>query len=274
MTYGGLDGGSAAPARQERTVNIDATLWWNIKHLLWQDLAEGSYHEQIGLPVTQFVHDVAQLLRLQDGDGMSQGYLFDGWRLEGCTASSGAVGLSDDAYYVMVLDEHVQGGDGKFWRPHEDDSRHRWQAFYCDGFALMVRSCPQVSILRMRYMTILTKQWQLAPALTAELRAAYQKQHLHPVIAQVLFNRGISAEQVREFLMAQDFRHINPYRLSGMQEAVYRLRQAIKGNELIAVYGDFDADGVTATALMVSFLRVLRPTSSLTFRTALTKVMA
>ena len=107
-------------------------------------------------------------------------------------------------------------------------------------------------------MTILTKQWQLAPALTAELRAAYQKQHLHPIIAQVLFNRGISAEQVREFLMAQDFRHINPYRLSGMQEAVYRLRQAIKGNELIAVYGDFDADGVTATALMVSFLRVLK----------------
>ncbi|MCS6835145.1 MAG: single-stranded-DNA-specific exonuclease RecJ [Anaerolineae bacterium] len=107
-------------------------------------------------------------------------------------------------------------------------------------------------------MTILTKQWQLAPALTAELQAGYQKQHLHPVIAQVLFNRGVSADQAAAFLVAQDFRHVNPYRLSGMSEAVYRLRRAIKRAEPIAVYGDFDADGVTATALMVSFLRVLK----------------
>jgi len=107
-------------------------------------------------------------------------------------------------------------------------------------------------------MTILTKQWQLAPALTAELRAGYQKQHLHPVIAQVLFNRGISAAHAGDFLMAQDFRHVNPYRLSGMQEAILRLRQAIKSAEPIAVYGDFDADGVTATALLVSFLRALK----------------
>jgi len=107
-------------------------------------------------------------------------------------------------------------------------------------------------------MSILTKQWQLAPALTAELRSGYQKQHLHAVIAQVLFNRGIRAEQAAAFLMAQDFRQVNPYRLSGMEEAVHRLRQAIKAGERIAVYGDFDADGVTATALLVSFLRALK----------------
>jgi len=49
----------------------------------------------------------------------------------------------------------------------------------------------------------------------------------------------------------------NPFRLKGMHRAVDRIRHAIRRQEPIVVYGDFDADGVTASALLVSVLRAL-----------------
>jgi single-stranded-DNA-specific exonuclease len=54
-----------------------------------------------------------------------------------------------------------------------------------------------------------------------------------------------------------DWPEDNPFRLKGMNEAVTRLRQAIRQREPIAIYGDFDADGVTATALLVETLSAL-----------------
>ena len=49
----------------------------------------------------------------------------------------------------------------------------------------------------------------------------------------------------------------DPYLLAGMDEAVLRVRRAIEEDELIVVYGDFDADGVTATVLLTEALRGL-----------------
>jgi single-stranded-DNA-specific exonuclease len=49
----------------------------------------------------------------------------------------------------------------------------------------------------------------------------------------------------------------DPFRLSGMEAAVDRLQLALKGGELVAVYGDYDTDGVTATAALVHAFREL-----------------
>jgi len=49
----------------------------------------------------------------------------------------------------------------------------------------------------------------------------------------------------------------NPYRLKGMNEAVQRLLQALDSRQTLCVYGDFDADGVTATALLVTALQAV-----------------
>lgn len=49
----------------------------------------------------------------------------------------------------------------------------------------------------------------------------------------------------------------NPFRLADMDRAVTRLRRALAGGERIAVYGDYDADGVTGTALLTAALRAL-----------------
>jgi single-stranded-DNA-specific exonuclease len=98
-------------------------------------------------------------------------------------------------------------------------------------------------------------KWQIAPPAPATHLARFPQ--LSPLIVQLLYNRGITAPQdVRGFL--GDARPGgNPFRLKGMNEAVTRLRQAIRREERVAVYGDFDADGVTATALLVETLSAL-----------------
>lgn len=82
------------------------------------------------------------------------------------------------------------------------------------------------------------------------------------VLAQTLYNRGLTDEAVAaRFLQADDpaaggVLGFRGKRLS-IDRALSRIRQAIKARELIAVYGDFDADGVTSTALLMQTLRSL-----------------
>ncbi len=99
------------------------------------------------------------------------------------------------------------------------------------------------------------KRWRVRPPAPPELLARFP--HLSPLVVQVLHNRGIAdPAEVRAFLEGAVVSE-NPFRLKGMNEAVARLRQAIVAGEPIAVYGDFDVDGVTATVLLVEVLASL-----------------
>jgi single-stranded-DNA-specific exonuclease len=80
---------------------------------------------------------------------------------------------------------------------------------------------------------------------------------MSPVMAQTLYNRGFhEPESAYRFLYTKDCSH-SPFDLTDMQKAVARIRQAIRAKERIVVYGDFDADGVTSTTLMVQALRAI-----------------
>jgi single-stranded-DNA-specific exonuclease len=97
-----------------------------------------------------------------------------------------------------------------------------------------------------------SKRWQIAPPLGEQDLARLTD--VPPLVAQLLHNRNIrEAGEVQEFL-AGYVPADSPFRLKGMSEAVTRLRKAIDREERIAVYGDFDVDGVTATALLVQTL--------------------
>ena len=79
-----------------------------------------------------------------------------------------------------------------------------------------------------------------------------------PLLAGVMLNRGIdSREKAEEFLHPERCEYHDPYLLPDMAAAVKRLRQAIENHEQIAIYGDYDADGVTATTLLLQNLRQL-----------------
>lgn len=98
-----------------------------------------------------------------------------------------------------------------------------------------------------------SKRWEFYPAAPLDF---VQDSPEHPVLMQILYNRGVrQADQIADFLNGADAVLENPFRLTDMQRAVPRVLRAIEKQETICVYGDFDADGITATALLVSALQ-------------------
>ncbi len=95
---------------------------------------------------------------------------------------------------------------------------------------------------------MLAKDWRIAPQVPTEVLRRYR--NMHPILAQVLHNRGVDPGNALAFLNA-DYQDFNPFQLTDMNKAITRVRQAIKKGELIVIYGDFDADGATSTALMM-----------------------
>lgn len=105
-------------------------------------------------------------------------------------------------------------------------------------------------------MTHHTKRWIIPPPLTPQADLALAS---HPTaLRQVLFNRGISTRQeADDFLRANVTFESDPFLMKDMRKAVERIRRALETGEKIAIYGDYDVDGVTATALLVTALRAL-----------------
>ncbi len=100
------------------------------------------------------------------------------------------------------------------------------------------------------------KRWVIAPTIMQQASEALAV--VPPILRQVLFNRGIGTEeQARAFVAAKTLSDTNPFQMIGMQTAVDRIRFALEQDEPIAIYGDYDVDGVTATALLVEALRTL-----------------
>jgi single-stranded-DNA-specific exonuclease len=78
------------------------------------------------------------------------------------------------------------------------------------------------------------------------------------LLCQLLINRDItSAAAVQAFLSPSLHDLPDPFLLHGMQRAVQRLLTALQHHESIAIYGDYDVDGATATSLLVMFFREL-----------------
>ncbi|RME60171.1 MAG: single-stranded-DNA-specific exonuclease RecJ, partial [Caldilineae bacterium] len=102
-------------------------------------------------------------------------------------------------------------------------------------------------------MLVQAKRWEFYPEAPAAFLHAGAT---HPILMQVLYNRGLrEPDQINAFLKGEDAVQENPYRLRDVNKAVPRILRAIEKKEGVCVYGDFDADGVTATAVMVTALK-------------------
>ena len=79
---------------------------------------------------------------------------------------------------------------------------------------------------------------------------------LHPLVSRILTARGHTTdESVRAFLSPMLVDMIDPGLLLGIPAAVSRLMAARAAGEKVCIYGDYDVDGISGTALLVSFLR-------------------
>lgn len=102
------------------------------------------------------------------------------------------------------------------------------------------------------------KRWSIAEADPARVADVARQLGLPRAVATCLVGRGLHDPAViREFLTPRLSSLSDPFLLPGMEAAVARIWRAIDGAESIAIYGDYDADGVTATALAVAVLRRL-----------------
>ena len=98
------------------------------------------------------------------------------------------------------------------------------------------------------------KRWEIQPEPDA---STYQNLSSIPKpIVRALFHRGISdAETARIFFQTDSIPLADPFLLDDMSKATERILQAIRAGEPVVVYGDYDTDGVTATAMLVDFLQ-------------------
>lgn len=103
------------------------------------------------------------------------------------------------------------------------------------------------------------KHWRIAPHDPARIAELQQSAGLPPVVAQLLVARGIEdLSEVKAFLEPKLTGLREPELLPGVSQAADQITQAIEAGEKIAVYGDYDADGMTAASILIRCLRLLR----------------
>lgn len=101
--------------------------------------------------------------------------------------------------------------------------------------------------------------WEPYSQLGPELFQAAKNVGIEPIQAQLLHNRGLkTVEEMDTFIRAAYDETRDPLTLIDMPRAVARIQQALDNKEHITVYGDYDADGVTSSALLFRALRLLK----------------
>ncbi|MGB4594300.1 MAG: single-stranded-DNA-specific exonuclease RecJ [Anaerolineaceae bacterium] len=99
-----------------------------------------------------------------------------------------------------------------------------------------------------------SKRWVISPRIPASINSALNE--FSPLLRQLLYNRGISDSKTAwAYVRGEASRSTDPFLMTGMNEAVETLHNAITGSHKIAIYGDYDVDGVTSSALLFEFFR-------------------
>ncbi|HEX9013334.1 MAG TPA: DHH family phosphoesterase, partial [Anaerolineaceae bacterium] len=106
-------------------------------------------------------------------------------------------------------------------------------------------------------MSGVEKVWRLLPEVYPPERLL-QAAGGNRIVAQVLCRRGIqNAVQAHAFLDPDSYQPTSPFELPGMGAAADRLGRAVRNQERVCVWGDFDVDGQTSTTVLVAGLRAL-----------------
>ncbi len=101
-------------------------------------------------------------------------------------------------------------------------------------------------------------RWSLAPSQPLLAGRLASQLKISPLLAQCLLNRGFSEPiAIENFLQPRLKNLADPFLLPDMDKAVERLLRAREQNESLVIFGDYDVDGVTSTALLLEVLRTL-----------------
>ena len=99
------------------------------------------------------------------------------------------------------------------------------------------------------------RKWHIAPE-HPEAQQRLQAAGYPYLVSAVLAARGVeTAEQAAAFLEREDRLTLSPFLMADMDKAVERIRRALDSGERMAVFGDYDVDGITATCILVDYLQ-------------------
>ena len=105
-------------------------------------------------------------------------------------------------------------------------------------------------------MKKLVREFQLSPAELETVRACATALHLTETVARILYARGMTTEaKMRAFLDPSARHFLSPFLMKGMKEAVALLSQAREEGWRVALFGDYDADGIGALAVLSRALK-------------------
>ena len=104
---------------------------------------------------------------------------------------------------------------------------------------------------------MIKKQWNdSSKSDPDEVKHLCQEWEMHPLVVEILLRRGHKTnEEIKSFLYPSLNNLRDPYELRQMSEAIELLKDAVVNNRRIVILGDYDVDGITATAIMLEFLR-------------------
>ncbi len=100
------------------------------------------------------------------------------------------------------------------------------------------------------------QNWKLSEPISEEIKAKFPD--LDPVILQLLWTRGLQTQKDVDLFLHPDYKNLHdPFLFRDMKKAVERIDRAINAKEPIVVHGDYDADGVCASAILYQTLKEL-----------------
>ena len=102
----------------------------------------------------------------------------------------------------------------------------------------------------------MNKKWQIYETDEEKIKQIQEKYNINKLLATILSNRNIIEEKdLRKFLKPNRNDFYDPFLIKDMDIAVERIIKAIKNNEKVIIYGDYDVDGITSITVLKSFLK-------------------
>ncbi|GAY78374.1 single-stranded-DNA-specific exonuclease recJ [Sporolactobacillus inulinus] len=93
-------------------------------------------------------------------------------------------------------------------------------------------------------------RWKIREVDEEKVQRLSESLHISVMTARLLVARGIEeSKDAQLFLHEEEMKFYDPMKMKGMREATSRIQQAIASGERIRIFGDYDADGVTSTAI-------------------------
>lgn len=104
------------------------------------------------------------------------------------------------------------------------------------------------------------KRWNILHADPAQVQSLQTALKIHPILCELLVQRGITHFDAAKHFFRPQIEHLHdPWLMKDMQKAVTRIQTAVKQEQKILVFGDYDVDGTTSVATLYQFLKKLSP---------------